>query len=295
MREDPGSVSPDPLDLHFQDAERVIASYVLETEDGPALYDCGPSSCVPRLHAALHQRGLQLQDLRHLLLSHVHLDHAGAAGVLVREHPALQVHVSPIGAPHVVDPSRLEQSARRLYGDTFDSLWGELAPVPEQNVHAVDGSVLGLESFPTPGHASHHVCYLDPNGTLYAGDACGVRVLPGPFVMPPTPPPEIDVAAWEETLDEIERRAPERLALIHFGVADDVGRHLTELRLNLLDWAESVEGGATEEEFVEYAHAQLSDSREDAPTYDFAMPLWQSYRGLKRWAEKRAARLSAGA
>jgi hypothetical protein len=116
-----------------------------------------------------------------------------------------------------------------------------------------------------------------------------VRVLPGRFVMPPTPPPEVDVEAWEESLDEIERRDPERLALIHFGVAEDVGRHLTELRLNLLDWAESVEGGATEEEFVEYAHAQLADSREDAPTYDFAMPLWQSYRGLARWAEKRAA------
>jgi glyoxylase-like metal-dependent hydrolase (beta-lactamase superfamily II) len=148
--------------------------------------------------------------------------------------------------------------------------------------------MLGLEAFPTPGHASHHVCYLDPDGTLYAGDACGVRVLPGRFVMPPTPPPEVDVEAWEETLDEIERRSPERLALIHFGVADDVGRHVTELRLNLLDWAESVEGGASEEEFVEYAHAQLTDSREDAPTYDFAMPLWQSYAGLKRWAEKRA-------
>jgi glyoxylase-like metal-dependent hydrolase (beta-lactamase superfamily II) len=160
--------------------------------------------------------------------------------------------------------------------------------VPEENVHPVDSRVLGLESFPTPGHASHHVCYLDPDGTLYAGDACGVRVLPGRFVMPPTPPPEVDVEAWERTLDEIEARAPERLALIHFGVAEDVGRHLTELRLNLLDWAESVEGGATEEEFVEYALAELADSREDAPTYDFAMPLWQSYAGLKRWSEKRA-------
>ena len=208
--------------------------------------------------------------------------------MLVREHPGLQVHVSPIGAPHLVDPERLERSARRLYGDSFDSLWGELAPVPQENVHPLDGPVLGLDSFPTPGHASHHVCFLDPDGTLYAGDACGVRVLPGRFVMPPTPPPEVDVEAWEESLDEIERRAPERLALVHFGVADDVGRHITELRLNLLDWAESVEGGATEEEFVEYAHAQLADSREDAPTYDFAMPLWQSYAGLRRWADKRA-------
>jgi glyoxylase-like metal-dependent hydrolase (beta-lactamase superfamily II) len=288
-------MAPEPIDLHHLGRERIIASYLLDTDDGPALFDCGPSRTVDALKAGLADHGLALTDVRHLLLSHIHLDHAGAAGVLVREHPALQVHVSPIGAPHLVDPSRLERSARRLYGDTFDSLWGELAPVPRENVHALDGpmfdgTVLGLESFPTPGHASHHVCFLDPDGTLYAGDACGVRVLPGRFVMPPTPPPEVDVEAWEETLDEIERRAPERLALIHFGMADDVARHLTELRLNLLDWAESVEGGATEEEFVEYAHAQLSDSREDAPTYDFAMPLWQSYAGLKRWAEKRAAR-----
>src|SRR5207302_10189940 len=171
---------------------------------------------------------------------------------LVRKPPGLQVHVSPIGAPHLVDPERLEKSARRLYGDTFDSLWGELAPVPAENVLLLDGAVVGLDSFPTPGHASHHVCYLDPDGTLYAGDACGVRVLPGRFVLPPTPPPDVDVAAWEATLDEIERRAPARLALIHFGVADDVSRHLTELRLTLLDWAESVEGGASEEEFIAY-------------------------------------------
>jgi glyoxylase-like metal-dependent hydrolase (beta-lactamase superfamily II) len=281
-------VAPDPIDLHHLGRGRVIASYLLDTEGGPALFDCGPSATIDALKAGLADRGFALSDIRHLLLSHIHLDHAGAAGVLVREHPALQVHVSPIGAPHLVDPSRLEQSARRLYGDTFDSLWGELAPVPEENIHVVDGPVLGLESFPTPGHASHHVCYLDPDGTLYAGDACGVRVLPGRSVLPPTPPPEVDVEAWQLTLDEIERRDPQRLALIHFGVAEDVGRHVTELGLTLDDWAESVEGGATEEEFVEYALAELADSGEDVGSYEQAMPFWQSYRGLERWAKKRA-------
>ena len=129
--------APDPLDLHHLGDERVIGVYLLETEDGLALQDCGPSTCIPALKERLAERGLVLTDLRHLLLSHIHLDHAGAAGVLVREHPGLQVHVSEIGAPHVVDPSRLEASARRLYEDEFDSLWGELAPVPEQNVHVV--------------------------------------------------------------------------------------------------------------------------------------------------------------
>jgi glyoxylase-like metal-dependent hydrolase (beta-lactamase superfamily II) len=279
---------PEPIDLHHLGRERIIASYLVDTDDGPALFDCGPSTTIDALKAGLAERGLAPADVRHLLLSHVHLDHAGAAGVLVRENPALQVHVSAVGAPHLVDPTRLERSARRLYGDTFDSLWGELVPVPEESVHPVDGRVLGLESFPSPGHASHHVCYLDPDGTLYAGDACGVRVFPGRSVLPPTPPPETDVEAWETTLDEIERRDPERLAIVHFGVAEDVGRHLTELRLTLEDWAESVEGGATEEEFVEYALAELSDSGEDVKAYEQAMPFWQSYAGLKRWAEKRA-------
>jgi glyoxylase-like metal-dependent hydrolase (beta-lactamase superfamily II) len=279
---------PEPIDLLHLGRERVIASYLLDTTDGPALLDCGPTTCVDALEAGLAAHGLALTDIRHLLLTHIHLDHAGATGVLVRKHPGLQVHVSPVGAPHLVEPERLETSARRLYGDSFDSLWGELAPVPQENVHPLDGAVVGLDSFPTPGHASHHVCYLDPDGTLYAGDACGVRVLPGRSVMPPTPPPDIDVAAWQESLDEIARREPERLALIHFGVAEDVRRHLEEFELRLLDWAESVEGGATEEEFVEYALAELADSGEDADTFTQAMPLWQSYRGLARWAEKRA-------
>ena len=131
------TVAPDPLDLHHEGAERVIGVYLLETEDGLALQDCGPSTCITKLKGQLAERALVLSDVRHLLLSHIHLDHAGAAGTLVREHPGLQVHVSEIGAPHLVDPSRLESSARRLYGDDFDRLWGELAPVPQENVHVV--------------------------------------------------------------------------------------------------------------------------------------------------------------
>lgn len=262
---------------------------MLDSDDGPALFDCGPATTVAALKAGLADRGLELRDVRHLLLSHIHLDHAGATGVLVREHPELQVHVSEIGAPHLLDPSRLETSARRLYGDAFDALWGELAPVPQANVHVTGERVLGLECFAAPGHASHHVCYLDRDGTLYAGDAAGVRIQPGRYVLPPTPPPEVDVEAWQHTIDEIERRTPERLALVHFGVADDPGRHLAALRLELLDWAEFVLGGASEEEFVAYARTELRDAGEDVAHYDVAMPFWQSYRGLRRWAEKRGS------
>ena len=120
----------EPIDLHHQGAKRVVGCYVVDTSDGLALNDCGPSTCVSTLEEGLGRRGLALSDLNHLLLSHIHLDHAGAAGVLVRKHPGLQVHVSEVGAPHLVDPSRLERSARRLYGKAFDELWGELAPVP---------------------------------------------------------------------------------------------------------------------------------------------------------------------
>jgi glyoxylase-like metal-dependent hydrolase (beta-lactamase superfamily II) len=276
----------EPIDLFHQGRPHSVGCYLLETDDGPALFDCGPSTTVGALKDGLGAEGLRLTDLRHLLLSHIHLDHAGAAGVLLREHPSLEVHVSAIGAPHLVEPERLERSARRLYGDTFDTLWGELAPVPEANIRIVGDSVLGLECFPTPGHASHHVCYLDEDGTLYAGDAAGVRIQPGRYVVPPTPPPEFDLAQWQATIDEIERRQPERLALIHFGVADDPHRHLADLRLELYDWAEFVQGGATEEEFVAYGRAELANAGEDTAVYDVAMPLWQSYRGLARWAEQ---------
>jgi glyoxylase-like metal-dependent hydrolase (beta-lactamase superfamily II) len=275
-----------PLDLRHLGAERIIGVYLLETDDGLALFDCGPANCVPELKRRLAEHDLALPDVRHLLLSHIHLDHAGAAGALVREHPGLQVHVSEIGAPHLVDPSRLEASARRLYGDEFDRLWGELAAVAAANVHSVSDRVLGLDCFPSPGHASHHVCYADPDGTLYAGDAAGVRIQPSGVVLPPTPPPEVDVEAWNATMDELERRAPERMALVHFGIAEDVERHLAELRRRLAWWSELVESGLSQEEWEAEARAELGD---DAEPYELAMPLWQSYAGLKRWADKRDA------
>jgi glyoxylase-like metal-dependent hydrolase (beta-lactamase superfamily II) len=194
------------------------------------------------------------------------------------------VHVSEIGAPHLADPSRLEASARRLYGEAFDELWGELAPVPEANLRVVGDEVLGLACFPTPGHASHHVCYLGADGTLYAGDAAGVRIQPHRAVLPPTPPPEFDLDTWLRTLDEIERRRPARLALVHFGVADDVERHLAELRTRLVRWVE--QAGVTEEEFTQSVSSDVESGLEE---YERAMPFWQSYAGLERYWEKHRA------
>jgi glyoxylase-like metal-dependent hydrolase (beta-lactamase superfamily II) len=279
-------VRPDPLDLLHLGHERVIGCYLLDTEDGPALFDCGPASCFPTLKERLRERGLGLADVRHLLLSHIHLDHAGAAGVLVREHPGLQVHVSEVGAPHVVDPAKLIASASRLYGDQLEPLWGEIVPVPESNVHVVGSRVVGLECFATTGHARHHVSYLGADGTLYAGDAAGVRIRPREFVLPPTPPPDLDVEAWHATVAEIRRRDPERLALIHFGAFNDVGRHLDELERRLDEWTGRVEGGLSEQEFVDAALADVD--AESADEYATAMPFEQSYAGLRRYVEKRA-------
>jgi glyoxylase-like metal-dependent hydrolase (beta-lactamase superfamily II) len=201
-------------------------------------------------------------------------------------HPELQVHVSEIGAPHLIDPSRLERSARRLYGETFDELWGELAPVPERNVHVVGDTTVGLETFPTPGHASHHVCYLSEDGTLYAGDAAGVRIQPDRYVAPPTPPPDFDPEAWERTIDEIERRKPERLALIHFGVADDPEPHLEQLRRRIRDWsAEPLD----EDDWLAKRRSELFADSHHAEALERAMPLWQSYAGLRRYWDKTGA------
>lgn len=287
--------SVEPIDLLHLGAERVIATYLVETSEGLALFDCGPSSCLPTLETALAARGVRLGEIGHLLLSHIHLDHAGAAGVLVRAHPALQVHVSGVGAPHLVDPSRLEASARRLYGEAFDGLWGELAPVPRDNVRPVGTSVLGLECFPSPGHAGHHVSYVHADGTLYAGDSLGVRIAPARFVLAPTPPPDVDLEAWETTLEETERRRPARLALSHFGVFDDVQDHLAGFRDTLGSWAGRVAHGMDEATFVAAARSDCARSDPgEIEAYDRSAPYWQCFRGLERyWRTRNAAAAAA--
>jgi glyoxylase-like metal-dependent hydrolase (beta-lactamase superfamily II) len=282
-------VTSPPIDLLHGGARRVIGSYLVETADGLALFDCGPSTTIGGLKAGLTERGLELTDVGHLLLSHIHLDHAGAAGTLVRDHPGLQVHVSPVGAPHLADPSRLERSARQLYGDTFDTLWGALDPVPEANIRPVGDRAVGLEVFPAPGHASHHVCYHAPDGTLYSGDAAGVRIQPDRYILPASPPPDIDLEAWERTIREIEQRRPERLALTHFGVVDDPAEHLPRLREELARWAERVRSGMSQDEFVAAARRDIDALNEgDRPHYERAGPIDQSYLGLERYWRKRA-------
>jgi glyoxylase-like metal-dependent hydrolase (beta-lactamase superfamily II) len=276
-----------PIDLLHLGREKVIASYLLDGPE-PALVDCGPSTCVDALERGVGANGSSLRDVRHLVLTHIHLDHAGAAGLLVRKYPHLRVHVSEIGAPHLVDPTRLERSARRLYGEDFDFLWGELVPVPEENIDVIGERVVDLEAWPTPGHASHHISFLAPDGSCYSGDATGVVIAPATYVAPVSPPPDIDVESWEASIDSIEERGPERLCLPHWGVVEDVRSHLAELRVQLRSWSERVRGGATEEEFVTAVTSDLAaaSDEETAQAYVQAAPLWQSYAGLRRYWEK---------
>jgi len=289
--------SREPIDLMHKGYARNVGCYVVETDDGRALFDCGPATCIPALKTGLAERGLELADVRHLLLSHIHLDHAGAAGSLVREHPALQVHVSAVGAPHLSDPSRLEASARRLYGAEFDTLWGELAPVPEENVHVVGDDVLGLACFPSTGHASHHVSMLHADGTLYAGDSCGVRIAPARFVLAPTPPPDIDLEAWRDSIARINVWRPETLFVTHFGPYAPVAAHLTEFADHLeltsgLVKASLARPGADEDREAWFADEVRRDLRRrmtesDAQAYEVAGRFDLSWRGLARYWRKK--------
>ncbi len=200
--------------------------------------------------------------------------------------------MSEIGAPHLVDPSRLEASARRLYGEDFDRLWGELVPVPEENVDVVGGRVLGMDAWATPGHASHHVTFLAGDGTCFSGDVTGVVIAPSTLIAPVSPPPDIDVEAWERSLDSIAARSPARLCLPHFGVVEEPAAHLERTRERLRVWVGRVRDGATEEEFVASAERELEEATdpETAAAYTQAGPLWQSYAGLLRyWAKKAEA------
>ncbi len=227
-------------DLDFQGLPRIIATGLLQGPDGIALVDPGPSSSLPALERHLHSAGASLADVTALLVTHIHLDHSGAAGTLLARNPRMRVFVHERGAPHLVDPAKLLSSAGRLYGADMERLWGDVLPVPASAIVALAGGeqiTAGGRAWHvayTPGHASHHVSYFsDDTGIAFVGDTAGVQVVPGGFVLPPTPPPDIDVPAWMASLDTIERWHPRSLFLTHFGPTDTPSAHLAELRDHL--------------------------------------------------------------
>jgi glyoxylase-like metal-dependent hydrolase (beta-lactamase superfamily II) len=270
------------IDLLHVGLERVIGCWQV----GDVLVDPGPSSGLDRL-----LDGLAGAQPRALLLTHIHLDHAGASGSLVRRWPELEVYVHERGARHLIDPTRLLDSARRLYGEDMDRLWGEFLAVPEPNIRALAGGeriLGGFEVAYTPGHAWHHVSYLH-EGTAFVGDAAGVRIMPEPMTIPPTPPPDIDLEAWHRSIDLIRAWAPERLAFTHFGSAEDVEAQLEGLEERLDEWADRVRG-QSQEEFIEGVRQDIRIGANEGAlgAYVQAAPPDQLYAGLTRYWQKRA-------
>ena len=292
----------DYLDLRFRGSDRVIATAVLLGPDGVTLVDPGPTSCLPVLEDGLKQRGLTLRDVRALLLTHIHLDHAGAAGSIVERVPAIRVHVHERGAPHMIDPAKLLASATRLYGEQMDTLWGAFLPVPAANIQVLQGgeriAAAGttLRVAYTPGHAKHHVSYLDETtGVAYVGDTGGIRVS-GDYLMAPTPPPDIDLSSWRESLDVIEAWHPVSLFLTHFGVVTGARAHLARFRETLATQAEAVRqslsAGETDEErarvFVEHMRREVRRTlpEHEARATELAAPFDQLWQGLARYWQK---------
>jgi glyoxylase-like metal-dependent hydrolase (beta-lactamase superfamily II) len=292
------------LDVDFQGQPRVVACGLLSGPAGIALVDPGPASSLAGLEAALDRAGFSLADVRAILVTHIHLDHSGAAGTIVRRNPAVQVLVHERGAPHVVKPDRLLRSAAHIYGDRMEPLWGEVAPVPSSHVHALKGGerleIVGrpVDVAYTPGHAMHHVSYLDAgSGTAFTGDVGGMCIGRARLVVPPTPPPDIDVESWESSVMRIRAWQPQRLFITHFGLIDDPESHLDQLMARLRRLAARVREslaieGRDADRVAWFRRAVGADLREhlseaDAAEIERDVMLDNSWRGLARYWRRR--------
>jgi glyoxylase-like metal-dependent hydrolase (beta-lactamase superfamily II) len=288
----------------FQGRPSAIATGVIQGGGGLALVDPGPASCLDALEMGLQASGARLADVDRILLTHIHLDHAGATGTIVRTHPHVRVFVHERGAPHMADPSKLLASARRLYGERMDQLWGAVEAVPQENLAVLRGGErieAGGRTFDvayTPGHASHHASYFDAaSGVAFVGDTAGVCI-EGGFVLPPTPPPDIDVELWAASVERIEAWSPSTLFLTHFGPAPSVRPHLQALMEHLRLTARLVretlaEDGSDDERSARFAdrlRREMRRSMTDAQiaTYPVAAPFEQLWLGLARYWRKRA-------
>jgi glyoxylase-like metal-dependent hydrolase (beta-lactamase superfamily II) len=294
------------VDLKFLGMKRVVGTAVLDGPSGLTLIDPGPTSCLAALENGLRELGRTLDEVSTILLTHIHLDHAGATGTLIERLPRAGVYVHERGAPHMIDPAKLLASATRLYGTNMNRFWGEFRPVPAERVRALKGGerleLAGrtLEVRYTPGHASHHVSYFDTtSGIAYVGDTGGISVVPG-YIKAPTPPPDIDLELWEQSLQTIESWNPRALVLTHFGQVDDVASHLRNFRGVLSRQAalvrETLASEGTDEErirrFVEdmRADAKRRLSAEEAAATEAAAAFDQLWQGLARYWRKKVER-----
>jgi len=288
------------IDLNWTGRPRSIAALLMESGGTSVVIDPGPESTLETLRAELRKRGQNFHTLDALLLTHIHLDHAGATGALVRENPNLKVYVHEIGSTHMVDPSRLLASAGRLYGGDLRALYGECMPVPGKNLTSLqDGQRIQigqaeLEVFYTPGHASHHVTYWDrASRTALVGDTAGIRVEGDAFLLPATPPPDIDVEIWNQSLDTIASWGPERIFLTHFGFIENPAEHIRLYKDRLADWSaltrtlleSGVETTEAEKQFVDAIASEIKSTLpvDAADHYIFNGGLRLSWLGLMRY------------
>jgi len=293
-----------PIDLEWAGHPRSIASALLRSQQLSALVDPGPAATLETLHRQLQQQGTSISDLSSIFLTHIHLDHAAATGALVRENPRLKVYVHERGAPHMVDPAKLLQSALRLYGENLEPLFGQFLPVPGENLEVLHGGEsisLGarqLRVVCTPGHASHHVTYFDfSDGIAFVGDTTGICVDGHPFVLPVTPPPDISIELWDASLDAIAALHPKKLFLTHFSFSEDPTGHIDTYRERLHRWrdlsatllARNVQDADAMHRFAQEvaAEAALFLSPEELSHYLFNGALNLSWLGLARYHRKR--------
>ena len=290
------------LDLDYQGIDSTIASFLVTSDEGPILIETGPHSCFPVLKQKVEEQGFALEDIKNVFPTHIHLDHAGAAWAMARQGAKIYVH--PAGAPHMIDPSKLLNSAKRIYQDQMETLWGDLQPIDRAQVVEVqdrDAITIGnisLKAVYTPGHAIHHIAWQLDN-QVFCGDIAGVKIKDGP-VMPPCPPPDVNLEDWITSIEKVEALNPEILFLTHFGKLEYQASHFAELTSCLIRWGGWIkhqwQSGMTVEEttpsFESYVNQELMDSglvHEAIHRYQTANPAWMSVAGLFRYWDKKTA------
>jgi glyoxylase-like metal-dependent hydrolase (beta-lactamase superfamily II) len=298
----------DYVDLNFLGRPEIIATAILHGAPGVALIDPGPATTIPQLTSALTRKGIRFEDVQQILVTHIHLDHSGSVGSILEKYPHIDVVVHGRGAPHLADPAKLLASAGRLYAQDMDRLWGDVKPVPLANLRTVEGgetlTVVGREVKVeyTPGHASHHVSYLDTASRVaFVGDTAGIRRSSGSYVMPPTPPPDIDLEAWRVSERKILAWDPDTLFLTHFGPHHGARPHFQAMFENIEIWSRivrrlladaSLPDEDRQKRFVEEAFLDLKQRVGDSAALDYtkAGGLNYSWQGLARYWKKKATK-----
>ncbi len=288
------------IDLNFQGIPKTIASYLIPHTQGVILIESGPGSTLPGLESGLADYGFSFADITGVFLTHIHLDHAGAAGWLAQQ--GAQIYVHEVGAPHMLNPEKLIKSAARIYGEMMEPLWGKFLPVPEDNLTILndDGEIeihaLPFRYLDTPGHAAHHMAYIFED-TCFSGDVGGVRLPGPPFLRLPTPPPELHIESWRESIIKLKAANFSRIAPTHFGIFDDADGHLNILEQTLNDieqWLEAALPDIPKREVLrdpfadwEYARCAAAGLDEDMlQAYSLAMPLGMGADGVWRYWDK---------